>query len=107
MAERLEAVEKTIATWAEDKPWINENDTKSVVDKVSTLALSAGGFKALRVAAWFPSLSLHTQLSCSGDAVDPVRCLCQCAYCGASIAGWGRWVRSIDTCVHTCATVSE
>lgn len=32
--ERVEAAEKTIASWAEDKPWINENDTKSVVEKV-------------------------------------------------------------------------
>lgn len=32
--ERLEAADKTIASWAEDKPWINENDTKSVVEKV-------------------------------------------------------------------------
>jgi hypothetical protein len=33
--ERLEAAEKTIAGWAEDKPWINENETKSAVEKVS------------------------------------------------------------------------
>lgn len=32
--ERLEAAEKTIASWAEDKPWINENETKSAVEKV-------------------------------------------------------------------------
>lgn len=35
MRERIEAVEKTIASWAEEKPWINENDTKTVNDKVS------------------------------------------------------------------------
>lgn len=31
---RIEAVEKTIATWSEEKPWINENETKSAVEKV-------------------------------------------------------------------------
>jgi hypothetical protein len=39
--ERLEAAEKTIAGWAEDKPWINENETKSAVEKVSSTGVRA------------------------------------------------------------------
>lgn len=35
--ERLEASDKTIASWAEDKPWIKEEDTKDVAEKVSSM----------------------------------------------------------------------
>ena len=40
--EGVEAAEKTIASWAEDKPWINENDTNSAVEKVGPLKPGQG-----------------------------------------------------------------
>jgi hypothetical protein len=35
--EQTEAAEKLIASWADTKPWINENDTKAASDKVRAL----------------------------------------------------------------------
>lgn len=35
--ERLEASDKTIASWAEEKPWIKEEDIKDVTEKVSSV----------------------------------------------------------------------
>jgi hypothetical protein len=32
--EQSEAADKLIASWADTKPWINENDTKAASDKV-------------------------------------------------------------------------
>jgi hypothetical protein len=35
--EQSDAAEKLIASWADTKPWINENDTKAASDKVSNV----------------------------------------------------------------------
>jgi len=35
--ERVEAAEKTIASWSEEKPWITEEETKSASEKVCCL----------------------------------------------------------------------
>lgn len=35
--ERVEAAEKTIASWSEEKPWITEEETKTATEKVCWL----------------------------------------------------------------------
>lgn len=62
--ERVEASDKTIASWAEEKPWIKEEDTKDVTEKVSSVLRAL-----LRHVTHEPSLSPYHACGClvAGD----------------------------------------
>jgi hypothetical protein len=50
--EQAEAADKLIASWADTKPWINENDTKAAADKVASFGDSRGQAEVVAAAAF-------------------------------------------------------
>jgi hypothetical protein len=84
--ERVEASDKTIASWAEDKPWIKEEDTKDVAEKVRGVGL----LRALLPAMWF--VADRHRCFAADTPCHAVPC-CAVLWCVPQVEAFKKWLK--------------